>query len=169
MSSESYTFAVQNTIKAAPYVNMVFISFECGINLISINNDSPNLQIFVSGAGKGYAPQKYPQNYILMSTPLCRAVMLLWFFFLWGKHLFHGLFVRSVSTYKVLFFFFPLPNRDHNFGGSISHIFKCVLSTLGKPYDFFCAWSELEMNSTIHRVLGIAYPVTNSTRCGECA
>lgn len=57
MSSDSYTFAVQNTIKAAPYVNMVFISFECGINLISINNDSPNLQIFVSGAGKGYAPQ----------------------------------------------------------------------------------------------------------------
>lgn len=57
MSSDSYTFAVQNIIKVTPYVNMVFISFEYGINLISINNDSPNLQIFVSGAGKGYAPK----------------------------------------------------------------------------------------------------------------
>lgn len=155
MSSDSYTLAVQNTIKAAPYVNMVFISFECGINLISINNDSPNLQIFASGAGKGYAPQN-----ILKIIYWCQhhsAELLCFCGFSLGKTSFPRAFCPRRIYMEDVFFF---PNRDHSFGCSISHIFKFVLSTLGKPYYFFFAWSGLEMNSTIHRVLGIPYPVT---------
>lgn len=117
----------------------------------------PISKYLCQGQEKDTHPKISSKLYTDVNTtlPSCYAFVV----FSSGKHLFHGLSVRSVSTHKA-FFFFPCPNRDHSFGGSISHIFKFVLSTLGKPYYFFFAWSGLEMNSTIHRVLGIPYPVT---------
>lgn len=92
-----------------------------------------------------------------MSTPLCRAVMFLWFFF--GENISSmGFFVPTISICKIFFFLAVMGTIA--FGCSISNISKFVLSTLGKLYYFFFTCSGLEMNSTICRVLGVPYPIT---------
>lgn len=64
-------------------------------------SQSPN--ICVRGR-KGIRTQKYPQNYILMSTPLFRAVMFLWFFFC--KNISSAGFWSIPYLYRRFFFFF---------------------------------------------------------------
>ena len=72
-------------------------------------SQSPN--ICVRGR-KGIRTQKYPQNYILMSTPLFRAVMFLWFFFC--KNLSSAGFWSIPYLYRRFFFFFPCSNGAHS-------------------------------------------------------
>lgn len=59
---------------------------------------------------KGIHTQNYPQNYILMSTPLFRAVLLLWFCFC--KNISSTGFLSIPYLYKI---FFSCSNGDHSF------------------------------------------------------
>lgn len=125
----------------------------------------PISKYLCQGQEKDTRPKISSKLYTDVNTtlPSCYAFVV----FLWGKHLFRGLSVRLVSTQKT-FFFFPFPNRDHSFGCSISHIFKFVLSTLGKPYYFFfrLAWAGNEF----HNSQSPRHPLScNNTRCGKCA
>ena len=70
-------------------------------------SQSPN--ICVRGR-KGIHTQKYPQNHILMSTPLFRAVLLLRFCFC--KNISSTGFLSIPYLYKI---FFPFSNGDHSF------------------------------------------------------
>lgn len=136
---------------------MVFISFECGINLISINNDSPNLQIFVSGAGKGYAPQN-----ILKIIYRCQhhsAELLRLCGFSLGKTSFPRAFCPPrIDTED--FFFFPSLIGTAALAAPSAISLNLFFQPWGSRTISFFAWPGLEMNSTTHRVRGIPYPVT---------